>query len=572
MKQLPFLLQYWYRYKKIFLCLVIFLFSVGLRLWNLNDMGRTWDEFEYVERGYNFVSLIQKRDFNNPYWVKAPDFPPFAPYIYGIVSRMDIKGFDIQQKPIFNYDYTHARLVSVLLTALSVVLVTIIGWNYKSPFVGIVSGIILSMLPYPLAFSHIASLESFILFFFTATVMSFLHFLLYPSKMSTVTTGILLGLSLLVKFTNILLVPLIIWIFLIWYGHVTTNKNVITRYIFLIVIMFLLAFGTVFVFWPMPWFHLQDVISFNTHLRYSPYSVPEVFFGRLLLVPKVYYIVHFFITTPLFILCLFLLGLFSTTSQRFPFINCSVFQLLFKKMKKGFRWNFSLKRIVIDLLHFFLFIQKDEKRTIKNKLTHTWILYAIIAWFCLPFIQSLYNYKQHGLRYIIEIYAPLSIIAAIGLEYAVQKLQLRTFGKTLAVFVVLVYLFFALYRISPYYLDYFNGVVGGAGGVYRNKMFQLGWWGQGIREAGIYIEKHAPSGAKIGIALSPDHVLPPLPNQKVTPYNPGEMYDYVIVNYYIVLRAGYDDTQIKQKYDVAYSVIADGAQLVTVYKKKSKDN
>ena len=273
----------------------------------------------------------------------------------------------------------------------------------------------------------------------------------------------------------------------------------------------IVGFLTFFLIWPMPWFHLDYVFSYTAALRNYPHSVPEVFFGKLMLVPVIYYAIYFLITTPLLILIFFIAGLVKINRQK------------------------------------------------------TWILLSLVAWFIIPFIQSFYNFRQHGVRYIIEIYAPLALISAIGIEFIVDKLKKKWF-KTLFVIGVISYLFFILLRITPYYLDYFNELVGGPKNVYEKRMFQLGWWGQGIREAAYYIKNHAPLGSRIGIALSPSHVTPPLEKMVVERYEEGKKYDYIIVNFYNVLREGFDDSKIKDNYRIVYEVNADGAKLVSVYK------
>lgn len=476
-------------------------------------MGRTWDESAYVEQGYVFIDLIRQGNFTDPFWYNNFDHPPLARYLYGSASFLDLAGYDKNGKPIFHYDYTHARLVSALLTSLSAVLIAALGWRYISAFVGTSAGIILSMLPLSVGYGQIATLESFILFFFTAAAYAFITFLENKSLKNIVITGILLGMALEVKQSNILLVPLFLLMFAVWYIYEkkTKEKQLFEKKIFYI---FFIGLLTYFAIWPMPWFHLSEVISFhnNMWLTQNPLPPPEVFFGKMILVPKIYYVVFFFITTPLFILILSLFGL--------RFIS-------------------------------------DKKR---------WVFYIIVLWFLFPFIQSLYHFRQHGIRYIIEIYAPFALIAGIGCEFLAEKLHLQKTKKLLILLPLIAYLFIILLHITPYYLDYFNELVGGTKTVYEKRYFLLGWWHQGIKEAGLYVQKHAPPGSTIGVLKYEIAHVPPLSKQKVILYNDSQLYDYVIVGYFSVLREGFDDTTVRKKYHRVYSVMADGARLVDIYK------
>jgi hypothetical protein len=197
-----------------------------------------------------------------------------------------------------------------------------------------------------------------------------------------------------------------------------------------------------------------------------------------------------------------------------------------------------------------------------------WIPYSIVIWFLFPFSQSFYNFRQHGIRYIIEIYSPLALIAAIGFDYVVSKVTKKALLKIIFFMSMVIYLLVILIKITPYYLEYFNIVAGGTKNVYEKKLFQMGWWGQGIREAAIYIINNVPKNSRIGYAISPINSLPPLAGFNASKYDHGQRYDYVMVNYFHVLREGFDDSDIKLNYKEVYIVKADGAHLVTVYKHK----
>ncbi len=484
--------------------ILIFLFAVVLRLWNLNQMGRTWDEMVQLVKGHQFIELIKKGDFANSFWYQNPDHPPLKDYTYGLAGYLD-QG---------QYDLTYSRLVSVLFSSLSVALVVLIGWEFISPFVGIAGGVILAMLPFFLGLSQLVTIESPLMFFFTAAIYSFFKFLRKFSLQKAIVTGVLLGLALETKFTNVLLIPLLIVLYALWYifFEKKKKKKILYKYFLLI---FFVAFVVFFLLWPMPWFHLSDILGFNYHMRFenTKYSIPEVFFGKVRLVPIFYYSLYFFITTPLLILLLFFVGIRS----------------IFKKK--------------------------------------TFILCALLLWFSFPFMQSFYNFRQHGVRYIIEIYAPLALLAAVGFESLIDRFTKKLKIKLLCFFPIVIYLFVIIFRITPYYLDYFNIFVGGARGVYERNLFQLGWWGQGIKEASLYLDKHAKQHATVGLAVIPLDVVPPTPHLKTELYKKGKRYDYVIVSHFNVTREGFDDSEIKKNYKPIYFVNADGAHLVTVYKR-----
>ncbi len=508
---------------KILIIVTLFVFSLFLRLYHLNDMGRTWDEPEYVEQGYHMVELLKKGDFDNPYFYTTYDHPPLVKYLYGIAAHFDVE--DIRDgKPVFRYDYTYSRLLSTIIASLAVVLVGIIGWHLFSRFVGITAAVILASLPVFLGLSQLVTTESWVMLFFTASVYSFILLLKNYGTQKLVITGLITGIALQVKQSNGLLLPLFFLMYLVWFLQNRKKKDTFfQKRLFAIFWVFSIAVVVFILVWPTIITYFAEVYKIHQslwHVQFSPkiwqitLSPPEVFFGRLMLTPIFYYPVYFLITTPILVLLLFLFGL--------------------KKVKE----------------------------------TKHWIMYILLLWLFLPFIMSLYSWRQHGVRYIIQIYAPLALISAIGFESFLSRFLEENRRKYLYGALLIPYLGSIILTIKPYYLDYFNTLVGGTKTVYEKKLFQLGWWGEGVKEAAYYIRDNAQKGASVGIAISPEIVMPKLSEQKVSSYKKDKTYDFVIVNHYNIIREGFDDSMIRKEYRPVHFVKADGAILVTVYKKK----
>jgi hypothetical protein len=503
------------KHRIVVISFIIFLLAFSLRIWNLNKAGQMWDEKSLlVDYAWDYVKDARNLNFGgDSWWKNQPDHPPLVRYLRGIASIPDIKAWDNKGSPIYNYDLTYDRMLSVFLTSFAAVLVFLIGARYVSLYSGFAAGMIFSMLPIPLGHSQIALLEPLDLFFPTASMFAFFLFLEKPNKKRMVFSGIALGFALLARETHLMLLPMMLIIIFIK-NHCLKIKNIKSVF-YKTLGIFGIAFLTFFCLWPMPFFHLAWEFNYFMNLRVQGTGpIPEVFFGRLILTPIPYFFVYTIITTPLVILLLSLLGL--------------------KKINKS----------------------------------RNWVWYSLVLWFCFPFILSFYPKKEHGIRYIIQICTPLALIAAMGFELMVSKFFKKFNYKLLMLIPLFLYQFIILSRITPYYIDYFNILVGGAKNVYEKRLFQLGWWGEGIKEAFTYLDKNTPKNTTVGIATSPSHALPPLPKQKVVKYKTGEKYDYVVVNLYNVIREGFNDSEIKTNYKTVYSVIADGAHLVEVYKRK----
>lgn len=499
----------------LFVVVALFFFSVFLRIWNLNGMGQVWDEVGHLTESYQTIEYIKHGDFHEDLWWKNADHPPLSKYVRGLVSYLDIEKYSANGTPIFRYDLTYDRMVSVILVSLAVVFTFLITRRFLSLHVGIIAALILSMLPILLGHSRIGLLEPFLILSYTAATYSFILFLEKTTKTRCLVAGIVLGFAMLSKETNVVLLPPFFILASYLYKRYKKRNLYNKQFIIQLVSIFALAGLTFFLLWPIPFFHIKEYLAFTYDLRFKVHTpIPEVFFGHLELVRPWYYIVYFFITTPLIILMFFLFGFY---------------------------------------------------KIIKTK---NWFLSLLILWFLFPFVQSFYHNRQQGIRYIIEIYVPMAIIAAYGFDVFVNKFVKQT-GKKLLLFIpIVIYLLIIIVRISPYYLDYFNGLVGGAKGVYEKKLFHLAWWGQGEREAGLWLEHNASSGSHVGLAIGPTFVLPQTPHLSYELYQSRKKYDYVVVSFYEVVRIGFDDAPVKKNYKVVYSVMADGAHLIDIYQRK----
>jgi len=507
------------------IAIVLFAYALGLRLWNINNMGRWSDEAALVDKGYALIELIKNKDFNNQYWYnQAAGHPLLTSYFYGLASYKDFIKYDKNKKldtyfstrkggPVFQYDLTYSRLISVIVSSLSVILIFFIGVRYFSLFTGVTAALILATLPHFLGYSQLVTYESFVVPFFTACTFLYYLYLEKQKYIFLVFTGILTGMTLQVKESTGIIFALYLATFLIW--KKITNKNL--SFIHLITIA-ILAIVTYFLLWPSLFIHLREYFTFVNDLWFNfDDLVPELLFGRRMGARSFYYPIALIITTPLLILVLTAFGLKDSVAKR------------------------------------------------KN-----WIYPALIIWFLTPFLMMLFHHRQNMVRYIIEIYAPLSLLAALGLQYCIKLFTKNKIILYSSIIPVLAYLFYILISLSPYYLAYYNELVGGTKNVYDKKLFYIGWFGEGLRNPGIYIAKNAQKNSSIGLATDP-YSLPAVyttPSLKYEPFNPLHKYDYVMLSYYKVIRMEFNENTLKKDYKLVFAEKAGSIDFVRVYKHK----
>lgn len=493
--------------KPILIALLIFIFAVLVRSYNFAEMGQTWDETAYVLDGHKLIKLISKADFGNEYWYHFPDHPPLAKYLYGIVSYLDLNGTMPNGNPSFNFDFNFMRLLSLFYGALASILVYFFVRKYFSNTVGILSSVILALLPVYVGMNQLVTLESPIVLFFIATIFAFMSLLEKPSNKKIILVGILLGLTISIKITNLLIVPILFGSLLIYIKKHKMSRNQALK----IMLIFPISIVMFFALWPALWFHPLQTFRNALAIRVPQLGSQSLFLGEYKSAPVHYFLIYFLVTTPLLVIFFFFIGL--------------------KDILRKPSWQYA----------------------------------TIILWFFVPFLLSFYNLKQGGIRYIIEIYPALSILASLGIVYLARKFKEN--GLQLLYIFIPVYLLISLFLISPYYLNYFNSLVGGPGGVYSNKTFDLGWWGEGQREAVKYLLKVAQPGQTVGVYVVPKYLLPPVEGLEFKFYDKKEKYDYLIVNYYALLQKRQDYNSIPKDYGLVYSVQAGGAPIVNVYKR-----
>jgi 4-amino-4-deoxy-L-arabinose transferase-like glycosyltransferase len=504
--------------------IVIFLFAIVLRLWNFNQAGRWSDEQWYAEKSVALIELIKKGDFSNSFWYKGgSDHPPLSNYIYGLAGYKDLVSYEPLGKSIFpgmssgkanfNYDLTYMRLVSIIVSSLAVVIVFLIGLRYFSYFVGIVASMILAMLPHFLGLSHFVVLETWIMLFFNACVLSYMLYLETNKNSYLLVTGILTGLNLLVKQSDILIFAFYFFAYFAW-KKINSKGKISPKHFFQIGIISLVV---CFLLNPVIFFNLPGFISYTYDLWFKESGLtPEMVFGIQMGARPYFYLIAFLVTTPVLIILLAFLGM----------------KVSWMKRKE-------------------------------------WISAVLIIWFFVPFLMALFHHRQHMVRYIIQFYAPLSLLAAIGFEYTITKFTKSKILLYSFISPLFVYLIIILYSLSPYYLDYFNGFVGGTKNVYDKQLFYIGWFGEGLRGPGKYIESHASKNAKIGMAIDPNYrTLYQSQNLSYEIFNPEHKYDYVVVNYFNVIRMGFDQSILDRDYRIVYREKADDIDLAWVYKHK----
>ncbi len=510
--------------KNLLTGILLFLFSITLSLYNLTASGRWTDEFFYVSKGHHTIELLKKGLVTHPYFlVEGADHPLTAVYVYGLASYLDLTYIDHAHivpevglyQPHFDYDLFFTRLIAVVVSALSVLLTYIFCLRFFSYFVAVASSSILMTLPHFLGYSQKVSLESWCVLTFSLAVVFCFEYLRSKKLIYAILIGIFSGVTLTVKQSNILIFPFLVLTFS-YYKYFLKDKNLSYKSVFVVALTTII---TIFITYPMPFLNPQTF----WHTTYDAWfvnggKIPELIFGKMIGAPIVYYFIAISITTPLIILILLLTG---------------GFEIIRTKRKP-------------------LYI-------------------TLLIWFVVPFFMMFFAARQHMVRYIIQVYVPMAIISAIGLK-AIAPIFIKDKRFHLLILVpVVVYSMVIIFQTTPYYLTYYNELIGGTKRVYSEKLFLLGWFSEGLKSVSNYIKNNVTPGSRIGYAVNAGFgAVDQIPGYTHLRYDKNLEYDYVVVTVFDVTRGGFDEKTLLPKYKAVYEEKGNGLVVARIYKNRSK--
>lgn len=161
------------------------------------------------------------------------------------------------------------------------------------------------------------------------------------------------------------------------------------------------------------------------------------------------------------------------------------------------------------------------------------------------------------------IYPVTALLAAGGLSCLMINVKSR--GKILVYCCVILYGMSTLSSVHPYYLDYYNGLVGGVRGAEKKKL-EISWWGEGQRAAGAWLKQNAKQNAKIGLLVTPKYVFPRVRmDTTILPYGESlSTADYVVVSKNDLV----EFKKIKGIWKESYRVTVQNIPLVYVYERE----
>lgn len=531
----------------VLIILFLFILTAGVRLYDLNGAGGTFDETDYLRNAVNMVVAFERWDFSKERWKLNYEHPPIGKYMHALFFIPFAKTLSEQEKDaiiagawiwadpigVSGEVYRPGRYASVLYAGLTAIIVYLFGLLFLSRKTGFIAALLLAVLPNFIPYHKVMSLDAPISFFFALGALVFALALKHDTWPWWIGLGIVSGLAIATKFNLGMLFIFYCIVFVIWrYNNADSAlkfrqktlaalKKIWHWKLFFVPVIALLVLYAVWPWlWPAPVDRMVKTmgvwgLSEDPELEaWDP--VIEPWFGKMVPVKASYYPVYFLFTTPVLVLLLF--------GASFVY-----------------RW--------------------------KNR--SFWSTFVFI-WFITPFLWTLQPQKADGMRYITMIYPPLMILAAQGLQQFF-KTNRRLFYGTLITFV---YLAALSAWIHPYYMDYYNILIGGPKNVQENNLLEFDFFGEGKKEAVEWLNLNAAPNSVVGAKWDPidefggwraDIRAYNLINTNFT----GDPHYWMINHRY---RQMFEETDISKvdlsNYEIVHTLMAGNGELAWIYKAK----
>jgi 4-amino-4-deoxy-L-arabinose transferase-like glycosyltransferase len=438
--------------------LALFLISAVILLMATgDDIGLTWDEpFQYdgevqVQWFSTLSRSIQEgrpadafnREVIDAFWTPANRHPPFAIFIYGLFKKTFEKHLGIIAAP---------RAGGAFFSAFLLLGVFLMGKAAGGPFCGWFSMAALLLMPRAFGHMHLAALDVPIAALTIWCAYSFYRGL--ESLRWSILLGIFFGLALSTKnFAPLILPPLLVW------GYISQGRKCHRNLAFLLTLSPLVFYMTWPWLWPQPVERFLDYLTFHIrHFNVNTYYWGVVFRGAE--APWHYPFVTFIVTTPVFTLLLIMLGAVVIAGKRF-------------QSRAG---GLIMISAIFPL--------------------------AVMAYPGLP------NYD--GVRLFLPALPFMAVLAGAGTVKAAESLSKLT-GKGLkaqrpaGAFLLGAFLLVntaSTAGTAPFYLSYYNALIGGLKGAQRAG-FEVTYWGDAINEEVLdYLNGNAAAGDTVSYAAT----------------------------------------------------------------------
>jgi hypothetical protein len=318
-----------------------------------------------------------------------------------------------------------------------------------------------------------------------------LKFLRNPSTKNIILAGLIFGLTMLFKFSLILLIPFFAFLTLI-YAWIEGKKNIL-KYLALATLAGII--GLVFVIWPIYQYHIWNYPAErqirDTQFLLDASSIPK----PLVLINKWLSAQPIFRPISQYLLGVLLAVNRTTTGNTTYFLG----EISAKGWKNYFPVVYSIKEplpfhilTIIALLYVAWLIKKPFWQNtfwrVKNWLKIHFPEFAMLSFVILYWATSLSSNLNIGVRHLLPVFPFTMILVAATISYWLKAPFLK--AKYFLLGVLIFWQIFSIVRIYPHFLSYCNQLAGGPNNCYLYVVNSNLDWGQDLKRLKKWVEEN----------------------------------------------------------------------------------
>ena len=321
---------------------------------------------------------------------------------------------------------------------------------------------------------------------------NFLRFLNFPSKRNLFFAGIALGVALLIKFSLILLLPFLFFITLLfWFLKKPQNLSLFKIIFYFILISVISLFLIIIPFYQLHVLNYEKErqirdISFNLENLGFPYFVKK-FNIKLVEIDFLRGLAHYLLGLLMAIHraasgnTMFFLG--EISAEGWPHYFPLVFLL-----KEPLTFHFCFLISIIFLIFQLKNILKEKGfKELKKSLSLHFNLLALFIFVILYWLVSLKSKLNLGVRHLLPVFPFSYIIASVCLEKIIREKYLNL--KIIFFSFLFLWQIVSVIKSFPYFLSYFNELIGGPKNGFLYTTDSNLDWGQDLKRLALWVEK-----------------------------------------------------------------------------------
>ncbi len=486
--------------------LLVLMFS--LAVFSIKGDSIVFDELAHIPAGYSYLTQQDYR-FNLEHPPLVKDLAAVPLLFLHLNFPKNSSGWQNSNEWTFGTDFLYrsgnnpnqivfwARLPMVLLLVL-------LGWflfRWTQELAGNKAALLVLMLfsfcPNFLANGRLVTTDVAAALGAVLATYFWLEFLKNPSWKNVIFCGLIFGLSLLLKFSMLILIPFFGLVTIVYVYLKTNDFRRILKYIGQAILAGIIA--AVFVIWPVYEFHLWHY-SVEKQLVDDKYFFSRQGFNAL--EKTCLWMVDKPAVRPFSQYCFGAASVFERVTVSQGWITYLAGQISIS----GFWYYFPLLYLlkvplafhILTLIALFAVywtlrkypVEEAEKTLEKWVLNHfsefTMMLFVLVYW-----MVAISTPLNIGIRHLLPILPFTYILVALGIKMALKEIKTSKFRKTV---VALILTLLGWYTISslavfPYYLTYYNELAGGPKNGYKYAVDSNYDWGQDLKRLSIWVEQ-----------------------------------------------------------------------------------